>query len=104
MKTHIVNIGLAVTGRAQLNTVLDAVMTLNRAGIVVMDYRVAESNTEPTFVARVAYLTPLAIEATAALLNQEAIAVLDESTNLGELYGPGAEKWKPFNPAFFLSL
>lgn len=64
---------------------------------------VHQSDTEPTAVVRLSRaLTPEEATAVSAALNQEAIAQFTGAG--GGLYGPEAQKWGDFNPAFFLTL
>ena len=96
-----VNIGLA-TDDGKGITVAEALQALEDAGVEVTDYRVDQSATEPTVVA---YLDKTLEEdeafEVARALNQEAIA--EQWAEGADLYGPGAEQWKPFNPAYFLA-
>lgn len=69
----------------------------------IHDVALHHSDTEETLV--VAISRPLDSEDMAhlcAVLDQQAIAQVTDGK--GVLYGPMAEKWGPFNPAFFLTL
>ena|SRR3984957_17874430 len=101
----ILNIGLdfEYKGQHYRNTPERVRKAIKNAKVKILESKVKNSKTEPTLVAILdralskneAY--DLAVE-----LDQEAIAQLDG--NKGDLYGPQADKWKPFNPDYFLTL
>jgi hypothetical protein len=103
---YILNIGLAVESRDAVLPEGEVVLALDAAGIqIVGDHRVVPSDTEPTFVAevRVPYATNLEplLYALSVRLLQECIAVFNTATHEGQLYGPRAADWGPFNPEYF---
>lgn len=76
---------------------------LRLAGVHVLSSAVLASDTEPTLVADI--LPALSAERAhliADALEQEAIA--QRVDGVGELHGPAARLWRPFNPAYFLDL
>ena len=96
----LVNIGLA-TNDGKGVTVEEVLAALQPLG--VEESTVRQSATEQTLVARLARApSPEEAEAISVALRQEAIAVMTGVE--GELYGPGAAQWRPFNPEFFLNL
>lgn len=97
--THVLNVGLDVKNGPRHSDEY-IIATLRRWGFEVV--RFAQSNTERTAVAVGKGTSPAVYARIAEELQQEAVAVFDPETNLGELYGPGAEAWRPFNPAYFL--
>lgn len=95
-----INIGLA-TNDGKGITVDQVRGELDRLGISVLNSEVKQSGTEPTFVASLS--RPMSADEAhevSANLHQEAIA--QKVDGIGELYGPQAENWKPFNPDYFI--
>lgn len=67
--------------------------------------RVATSDTgERTTVAVGGAMSPQEYALLAKQLDQQAIAVRDVRSGEGELYGPQADLWRPFNPWYFLNV
>lgn len=98
--TATVNVGLAVEGGERLG-LSDVLGALRDTGVDVTKHEVKDSNTEPTVVATLSRpLTPEEAHRVSLALKQEAIA--QRVGDKGELYGPDAEKWRPFNPDYFL--
>ena len=103
MDTVTVNIGLAIGNptqgrRLQPDSVLYATQKLR---IVVLKHSIRESATEPTLIATTdRALTHFEAFTLSKDLEQECIA--QRVNSVGELYGPQADKWKPFNPEYFL--
>lgn len=96
------NVGLNVPGGGSIKAgdVLDA---LKAAGVNVTGSSIRRSNTEPTLIANLdRALTPQEGDALSRALNQEAIAQHVPGVG-GELYGPKAAEWGPFNPGAFLT-
>lgn len=97
---NLVNIGLDIPGGGKLDPAV-ALDALKNAGVTMS--KVLQSKSEPTLVAQLqrplsadeAHLISLA-------LKQESIAQL--SGGVGQLHGPSAAKWGPFNPEFFFTL
>ena len=99
---HTVNIGLDIPGGGTLS-VDEVLAALTAAGVKVGQHAVHKSNTEQTVVASLdRALTPEEAHALSVALKQEAIAQM--SNGQGELYGPQAENWRPFNPEYFLRM
>lgn len=97
-----VNIGLDVNDGSKL-TPEEAVAALKAMGVDVVQQELRQSNTEQTLIARLSRaLTPEEGDAVSTALRQDAIA--QRVGDVGELYGPSAEAWGPFNPDFFLDL
>lgn len=97
----VVNIGLDIPGGGRLAPE-EVLATLSRYNVRPVRSMLAQSDTEPTLVLELD--RPLnADEATelSAVLRQEAIAQVDDRGN-GDLFGPGADKWKPFNADYFI--
>jgi hypothetical protein len=106
MKKYLINIGLAVKDSDIVISEIDATNAVTAAGLkVVGSPTVVPSDTEPTFVVQVqAPHENIAtiIYALAVRLRQDAIVVFDLDTHIGELYGPRASDWSPFNPDYFI--
>ena len=111
----LLNIGLARKGKDNL-TIRQVYHALAAQDISVMQSAVHKSNTELTFVCKV--VLPVAVDdrhpfaagdlsavhRAAERLEQDCIAVWDDSSNAGVLVGPRAAAWGTFNPSFFLKL
>jgi hypothetical protein len=79
--------------------VVDA--ALAKRGVKVKSHQVRESNTEPTSIIETDRpLTPDEAHELSVELQQDAIA--QKVGDAGELYGPKAQEWGPFNPEYFL--
>jgi hypothetical protein len=94
------NVGMKIGDTVGL-TPEQVVAALEKRGVRVTAHEVRESGTEPTVIAQLDRpLTKREADGLSEELQQEAIAqkVGDE----GELFGPSAEKWGPFNDEFFL--
>ena len=97
----ILNIGLHVNGKPEL-TPAQVLCAVWKTGSLILAHTVKESTTEPTVVLEIARpLNRTEGELVANELRQEAIAQLHKGT--GELFGPKAQEWGPFNPEFFLT-
>jgi hypothetical protein len=99
---HLVNIGLhTADGRGVTKEA--ALAALKGAGVRVSENAVHQSDTEPTLVARLDRpLTAEEAHRVSEALGQESIA--QKSGGKGELYGPGADKWRPFQDKYFLDM
>jgi predicted GNAT family acetyltransferase len=98
---NVVNIGLKV-GENDKITRGEAEAALRAKGVDIVSSNVHESNTEPTLVARLSRpLTTSEAHDVSTKLKQESIAQLVGQK--GELHGPNAEQWRPFNPDYFLT-
>jgi hypothetical protein len=99
---NLINIGLH-SNRGGLISVPRALTQIRRLGGRVQRYTVHESDSEPTLVAELAEgIAGDALEALSEALEQDCVAYVDSLG--GALYGPKADQWGPFNPAFFLTL
>ena len=103
-KLPVLNVGLStaeVAGGGQI-TEDDVRQALQRAGVTVADLEIQQSDTEQTAVVTVSReLTPEEGDQLSRELQQEAI-VLRRPDGSGELFGPKAEEWGPYNPEFFV--
>lgn len=97
----LVNVGLAIPGGGELSRE-QAVQALSDAGLNPGGMEVRQSNTEPTLIAEIDDAQPEVFEALSRNLRQDSVAVYNPATKAGELYGPKAEDWRPFNKDFFL--
>jgi len=97
----VVNIGLDINGGERLHP--DEVLAaLKNFGVTPVSARIAQSDTEPTLVVELdRALNPREAHDLSAALKQEAIAQVDES-GVGDLHGPAADNWKPFNGDYFI--
>ncbi len=97
------NIGLSLmeageTGYLSISTVLS---TLAAFGCATLRCVVRDSASEPTAIIEISKpLSPAQAFEISARLRQEAIA--QRTANGGALYGPAAERWGVFNPAYFI--
>lgn len=103
------NIGLACEGRCNIG-VGTALRDLASLGFNILRYAGHTSDTELTLVAEVLHLSADTRSVgnklfhLSLLLGQDCIAVVNEDTGDRTLVGPRADKWLPFNPAYFLNL
>jgi len=97
-----VNIGLKIGKDGELFEPARVRDALERRGLrIVGREQVWDSNSEPTFVARLNRpMTAKEGESLSAELGQEAIAQYSPAG--GTLFGPRAQEWGPFNSEFFL--
>lgn len=96
----VVNIGLNVPDGSTI-TADEAIRALEAEGATILATEQRQSNTEPTLIATLAApLTKEQGDRISTALRQEAIAQL--AGDRGDLFGPQAEAWSPFNPEFFL--
>lgn len=96
-----IDVGLATNDGAGI-TEAQVRAELDKLGIQVIESGTHQSGTEPTFAARLSRpLTPEEAHQFSVDLKQEAVAQVVGGQ--GELYGPQAENWKPFNPDYFLT-
>jgi len=100
-KRTIVNIGLNVGEEVGAITPKEALAALKSEGVRVTAHEVRDSRTEPTLIATLDRpLTAEQAHQVSVALRQEAIA--QRVGTEGELYGPSAKAWRPFNPDEFL--
>lgn len=102
----VLNIGLARTGKSNLNT-RDVIATLQANGFWPVMTEVFQSDSEPTLVAvvdahRAARLFPMSASLfnVSAVLEQDCIGAY--ALGKGKLIGPRAAEWGQFNPEFFI--
>lgn len=104
MTISTLNIGLAVGDRDAAVTerrALDAILA--RTGDTTITYAIVQSATEKTLVAVLEEAaTDDALWAMCADLEQDCIAQQVEGQP-GQLVGPRAGEWGPFNPEYFIS-
>jgi hypothetical protein len=95
-----VNIGLHTNDGVGITTTqIEAV--LRDLNISVEKAGVHQSNTEPTYSAKLSRpLTPEEANKVSVLLKQEAVA--QTHNGHGNLYGPKAKEWGPFNSEYFI--
>lgn len=98
---NILNIGLDRSDGRAVNPDRAIGLIYSLGGARVLQHCLHCSDTEPTLVVETdRRLSPFAIFEIARELGQEAIAQFDGRE--GELYGPNAAAWLPFDPAFFV--
>ena len=97
-----VNIGMNVNDGSTISHE-DIAAALKEHGVDIVDSKVHQSNTEPTLVARLSRpLTDDEAHEVSEVLHQDAIAQMHNGQ--GELHGPRADAWKPFNPEYFMGM
>jgi hypothetical protein len=101
MKT--LNIGLANPFTGELNSVEQTLAEAIKCVRGIEDIAVRRSATEPTVIIRFKQAVD-SLNKIATALDQDCIAVYDDETGVGELYGDLADKWAPFNPEYFLTI
>lgn len=102
------NIGLAREGNSNIG-VGTALRDLNSLGFSILRHAGHTSDTEQTLVVDVVHRGSAQMVGNnlfhlSQLLGQDCIAVVNEDTGDRTLIGPRADKWLPFNPAYFLNL
>lgn len=98
-----VNIGLMRGKSGEYYTADEAVQALKDLGLEPTEHGVVASGTEPTLVAQLPRAATAAeLDKLSGILGQEAIA--QKVGDAGELYGPKAAEWGPFNNDFFHDL
>lgn len=105
----LLNIGLAIGNTGQRLTLAEVVQATERAGFVIDALAVHDSATEPTAVIRAVDVGGLLTQDDRAaglstVLAQDCIAIYSPALQAGALYGPAADLWGAFDPAFFLTL
>ena len=97
---HILNIGHAIAGTAAFLTLTEIVQAVERAGLRIAQVNVHESDTEPTTVLRTPDWDSHAVATLSTVLGQDCIACWHplREGQPGELIGPKADEWGPFNP------
>ena len=103
--TATVNIGLDVKGAAALNA--EQALEVLKARVVVLGSAVHSSDIEPTLVARIVRpLSEVEGRSISSACSQERIAqhVDEDHDKVGQLFGPKAELWGPFDPHYFFTL
>lgn len=98
-----INIGLANPFTGELNTVDRTIAEALKCVSGIRDIAVKRSNTEPTVVIRFERAVD-SLNKLATALDQDCVAVFDEATQEGELFGEYAEQWGAFNPEYFLTI
>ncbi len=105
------NIGLNIEGTANTQQQRDSRASFaiaeigNSDCVILVGTRRAQSATEDTLVTicegAAQSVTDVATDL-AYSLDQEAIALFNVETGVGELVGPYADRWGAFNPKFFI--
>lgn len=101
MKT--INIGLANPFTGGLNTVDQTLAEALKYLQGIQDVAVRQSASEPTVIIRFQRAVDN-LNKIATALDQDCVAVYDDETGTGELYGDRASDWAPFNPEYFLNI
>lgn len=97
----VVNIGLNTNDGTGISAE-EAISVLRELGVEVQSSAIGQSDTEPTLIASLSRpLTPEEGHQVSERLRQEAIA--QQVGETGDLFGPKAEAWGPFNPDYFLT-
>ena len=97
----ILNIGLRRSDNGELLNYLSVEQSLRDTGLDVRDFKLFQSDSEPTAVVVIKDQDLVCYEI-ALLFKQEAVAVYNPQYKIGVLEGPKADAWGPFNPQFFL--
>jgi hypothetical protein len=102
MSKYTINIGLANPFRGEDNSIEKTLVTAMQFLRGVTNVTIQESDSERTVVIdynenRQSY------SVLACALDQDCVAVLNNETGVGELFGDKAEAWAPFNPKYFLT-
>lgn len=99
---HMLNIGLKVGKTNEDISPVSVMQALHDHGVQVEDHTIHQSETEPTFVARTTKkLTKAQGDKLSKALGQEAIAERNPDGS-GQLHGPKAGEWGPYNPDYFM--
>lgn len=99
-----VNIGLADPNGGENLDPAAVLQALRDVGAEVEVSNVFSSDTEPTLVAKIKQaLTKEQGDKVSEMLGQEAIAQRTDDEK-GQLFGPMAEKWGPYNPSYFVTV
>lgn len=97
-----INIGL----HRNMGGIIPATLALNelrRSGVRIDRFAVIDSDSEPTLTAELrGDLDGEFLNELCDRLNQDCVAVIDSLG--GQLYGPKAADWGPFNPAYFYTV
>lgn len=101
MKT--INIGLANPFTGGLNTVDQTLAEALKYLQGIQDVAVRQSASEPTVIIRFQRAVDN-LNKIATALDQDCVAVYDDETGTGELFGERASDWAPFNPEYFLTI
>ena len=100
---YTINIGLNNPFIGNTNSVDRTIAEALKCVSGIRDIAVKRSNTEQTVVIRFERAID-SLNKLATALDQDCVAVFDEDTQVGELFGELADKWSPFNPEYFLSI
>ena len=100
---YTMNIGLANPVTGTDNTIEWTLRNAMQFLRGVSNVAIKQSATEQTVV--IDYDTNVqSLNVLACALDQDCIAVRNNETGTGELFGDKAEAWAPFNPEFFLTI
>ena len=118
MKTIFVNIGLNVSSSDTIGQLLypagiptEYALDMLKAVpgmFYIVSQEMAQSETEPTLVLELRTMEHSAglarfFDGLSRALHQDCIAAYDPAAQRGGLFGPKADAWGPFNPAYFIS-
>jgi len=95
------NVGLKRSDNGQLLSYVFVEQVLLHLGLGVVDFKLFQSDSEPTAVVTIRDIDFPLVETAAEFLRQDAIAVYSPH-RLGVLIGPKAAEWGDFNPEFFI--
>ena len=102
--TTTLNVGLSVLGSHKIYSMAEALGVLAYVGVSPISVTAVGGGFEPTLVAALdSPLTAYQAELICSLLRQEAVAQWSPDAG-GEILGPDAAKWEPFNPDYFKQL
>lgn len=106
--THLINVGLGVKNSETTLPPESVVAVLVASGVTIAGTPlITVSSTEPIFVAVICVPEgtdiPTMFWGISKRLQQEAVVIFDLRSHIGELHGPNAEAWGPFNPDYFFT-
>lgn len=101
--TALLNVGLLTADKTATLAPIDVALAVAKIGGKIEEAAIHESDSEETVVIRLAEPLPShSLEWLSAELLQDCVA--QAVGYAGELQGPKAADWGPFNPAYFLQL
>lgn len=103
MSKYTLNIGLANPFTGQDNSITKTLRLADCHLVNVTNVAVKQSTTERTLIIDCDDIDGN-INVLAIALDQDCIAVRNNETGTGELFGDKAEAWAPFNPEYFLTI
>jgi hypothetical protein len=100
---YTINIGLDNPFTGGRNTVDQTIAKTLTCVSGIYDIKVSHDGAEPTVIIRFERITG-SLAVLSAALDQDCIAVRNDDTNEGQLYGDKAEAWGAFNPEYFQTI